>query len=176
MLLQECIHQRNAVVCARHSGSVFLDILAGRLPIFPDNHFCGYASSIIAVIVRQIVQRKDKGLFPLRKEDIPFRKVNRTILICRLIDQILQAHQHVTVFVHLLRNCIKLIHRGHPLAETGCGAVVPGESLIGIHHQRMVENMRNLIDVSRCQCGFHSLIFCNLGNQVSILIIIFNGF
>ena len=135
MLLQELIQQRHAVVSAGHNGSVVLDIFTGRFSVFIQHHLAGNSTAVIRMIVTQVVQRKHVRFLAFRKINFSRGKMHSTVLIDRLIYQIMQGNQHIAVIVHLLSDPVELIHCRHPFAKALCLVIVLEECFLRIYDQ-----------------------------------------
>ena len=170
MLFNKLIQKWYTVIRTRYHRSVCLYILTGRLSIFIQHDLRSNSSSVITVIITQIIQRQYKRLLPCRKLQFRVRsEMNCAILVRCLDHQISQADQHISVIIHCLRDLIKLIHRSHPLLETGCDTVISRKTTIRIHDQRMIENMSHLIHIHRHTAVLRCLILSDLCRDLRII-------
>ena len=170
MLCNKLIQKRNTVISARYGCSICLHILTGRFSIFIQHDLRSNTSSIVTVIITQIIQRHHECFFTSRKLQFRiWRKMHCTIRIRCLDHQVSQANQHISVIIHCLRDLIKLIHRSHPLLETGCNTVISRKTTIRIHDQRMIENMSHLIHVNRNTAVLRCLILSDLCRDLRVI-------
>ena len=170
MFFNKLIQKWYTVIRTRYHRSVCLYILTGRFSIFIQHDLRSNASSIITVIITQIIQRHHECFLTSRKLQFRiWRKMHCTIRIRCLDHQISQADQHISVIIHCLRDLIKLIHRSHPLLETGCDTVISRKTTIRIHDQRMIENMSHLIHIHRHTAVLRCLILSDLCRDLRII-------
>ena len=78
-----------------------------------------------------------------------------SVVIYRLLYQIVERYQNVTVVIHLLCDPVKLLDGGHPFTEALCLFVILEKCFLRIDNQRMIKDMRHLIDIHP-----HAGIFC----------------
>ena len=170
MLCNKLIQKRNTVISARYGCSICLHILTGRFSILIQHDLRSNTSSIVTVIITQIIQRHHECFFTSRKLQFRiWRKMHCTIRIRCLDHQVSQANQHISVIIHCLRDLIKLIHRSHPLLKTGCNTVISRKTTIRIHDQRMIENVSHLIHVNRNTAVLRCLILSDLCRDLRVI-------
>ena len=159
MFFNKIIQKRNTVIRPCQSLSILIYILTGWFSLFIEDHLRSNAISIIAVIIAQIVKRKNKCFFVRRKHNFGFFKFYIAILILRLFHHVTQANQHVPSVIHRLIDLVELTDCRHPHIKLS--ALRSRKSTLRIYDKRVVEYMRHLIQIDFHQRFLRFFIFRN---------------
>ena len=139
-----CLHkpvdERHHIVVPYCYTSVILHIFTSHFSFLIQHQFTRKSIAVLAMIIAQIILRKDKRCFALRQKNL-LRSHNAVLIH---LGQIINADHHIPSVIHGLGNLIKLLHRGHHLIVPVC-LIISVKRLRRIHDQRMIKNMRHLL-------------------------------
>ena len=152
MRVDETGEKRHDVVITDQRLAVFIDVFALHLSVLVEDQLRGDALIFIRVIVAQVVLGHNDRVLAGREHKVCiFLKMNFPVLVTVLRHKVVHRDEHTAVVVHLLRDRVEFVNGAHPGVVVICDKIAGDRRVKSarIVEERVIEHMRNLLDVVR---------------------------